>query len=303
LPALHLGDVTGPLVLKEYRNGHQPPHGLRKLVRVRNSLGPPARRRLDELAAWPVRVVEEGGLVRGVVMPLIPPSFIQERVLPGSGTVNRTPREIQNLLIPHERARVVGMPWPSLHERLEICRDFAAALHFVHRNNLVLGDLNARNALFRLTERPRVMLVDCDSIRIKGNMAVVAQLSAPDWEQPEKLLTQGSDRYKFGLFVLRCLSSGAQSSTTRDPGRADAALDPAGRALIRAALGDVPDRRPSARDWGLYLQSRLTGADTASLPAVTAALSAQSSPRSSRPNTVSTAGWVRDPATGRWKER
>jgi len=300
-PKLTLPNATGPLVFKKYKPGHQPPHGLRKVVAVRNGIDAAGRHRLDQLAAWPLRVVEEGGRVCGVVLPLIPSSFFQERTLPGTGTWVQTPREIQNLLIPIIRARVVGMPTPTVEQRLVICRDFAAALHFVHRQNLVVGDLNAKNALFRLTERPTLMLVDCDAIRIKGNMAVVAQLNAPDWDPPERVLTQQTDRYKFGLFVLRCLSTGEQASTTRDPRRADAALDPAGRRLLRAALSDVPNDRPTAQDWGLYFQSRLTGQRSV------AGVSPPARPVPPKPQpppaTVATGGWVRDPVTGQWTER
>ena len=121
------------------------------------------------------------------------------------------------------------MPVPTPTERLMICRDFAAALHLVHKNDLVVGDLSARNGLYRLDERPSVMLVDCDAIRVRGTMAAMAQLNSPDWDPPERPLTQSSDRYKFGLFVLRCLSTGAQMSTTRDLARADAALNAEGR--------------------------------------------------------------------------
>jgi len=298
-PALRLPNAGGPLVFKEYKAGHQPPHGLRKLVAVRNSLADASRRRLDPLAASPLRVVEDSGQVRGVVLSLIPASYFQERVLPGTGTRDQAPREIQNLLIPVTRARLVGMPTPTVEQRLGICRDFAAALHFVHRQNLVVGDVNAKNALFRLTGRPSVMLVDCDAIRIKGNMAVVAQLNAPDWDPPERVLTQQTDRYKFGLFVLRCLSTGEQASTTREPGRADAALDPDGRRLMRAALSDIPGKRPTAQDWGNYFQARLTGQRTV------AAVAQPTQPglsKSRPPQTVATTGWFRDPVTGQWTE-
>jgi hypothetical protein len=299
-PALTLPNASGPLVFKEYKAGHQPPHGLRKLVSVRNGLDDANRHRLDQLAAWPLRVVEDSGRVRGVVLPLIPDSYFQERVLPGTGTRDQAPREIQNLLIPVTRARLVGMPTPTVEQRLGICRDFAAALHFVHRQNLVVGDVNAKNALYRLTGRPSVMLVDCDGIRIKGNMAVVAQLNAPDWDPPERVLTQQTDRYKLGLFVLRCLSTGEQASTTREPSRADAALDPDGRRLMRAALSDIPGKRPSAQDWGNYFQARLTRQRTV---AAVAPPTWPASPNSRPPQTVATAGWVRDPATGQWTER
>ncbi|MFY1634753.1 hypothetical protein ACN27F_15995 [Solwaraspora sp. WMMB335] len=297
-PGLTLSGVSEPLVAKLYKDFWPSPYGLRRLVSVRNGLTPDRRNRLDQLAAWPLRVIEHDGQVRGVVLPLIPPTFFQDRVLPGTGRPDRTPREVQHLLIPPARARRVGMPTPSREQRLRICRDFALMLHFVHRHDLIIGDLSARNALFRIGAYPSVMLVDCDAIRIRGNAPVVAQLNTPDWDPPERPLTQYSDRYKFGLFVLRCLSNGDQMSTTRDPARADAVLDPPGRQLLRAALAGAPTDRPSARDWGDYFEFRLTGRR---LPPVVVDSGRTVTPR--RSETLSTTGWIRDPATGRWKQR
>lgn len=259
-PGLGLPDAPGPLVFKEYRTGSAPPHGLRGLVAVRNRLDPATRSRLDALTCWPLRVVEEAGTVRGVVLPLIPPSFCQERVLPRTGRVRRDPREAQNLMVGRELARHVGMPWPTPAQRLVICRDLAAAVHLVHRLELVIGDINPRNALYRADGRPSVMLLDCDAVRKKGSMSVVAQLNAPDWEAPEggSALTQGTDRYKLGLFVLRCLAPGRFASVDRDPARADRALDAEGRALLRAALGRTVEHRPTAQGWGRYFDRRIT---------------------------------------------
>lgn len=286
-PRLRLPDAVGPLVYKEYKTPLQSAYGLRRLVAVRNGLDPDRRQQLDQRAAWPLRVVEEAGRVRGVVMPRIPDSYFQERRLPGTGRVEHGIREVQNLLIPAPRALRVGMPVPTARERMMVCRDFAAALHLVHKHGLVVGDLSARNGLYRLVERPSVMLVDCDAIRIRGNMAELSQLNSPDWETPDDKLTQSSDRYKFGLFVLRCLSSGEQISTTRDPARADAALDPEGRTLLRAALSPRREGRTTAQEWGRYFDSRLTGR-------VIAAVKHQP-----RQENVSPRGWQRD-AAGNW---
>ncbi|MEV7628714.1 hypothetical protein [Actinoplanes sp. NPDC089786] len=289
-PALSLPDAPGPLVYKEYKPGQQPPQGLRRLVKARNDLDPAERARLDRRAIWPLRVVEDGSTVRGVVMHLIPPAFMQDRVLPGTGAATRSTRDVQNLLIPPDRARVVGMPVPTLDQRLALCRDLAAALHLLHRHKLVFGDLNAKNEVFSLHPDAAVMLVDCDAVRLAGSAAVVAQLNAPDWEAPERWLTVYTDRFKYGLFVLRCLSTGDQVSTTVDPGRADAALDHQGQIMLRAALGHIPNDRPTAQHWGRYFDHRLTGRAF-----VKTASTAVPEPRHE--------GWVRDPATGKMVRR
>lgn len=304
-PALTLADAAGALVYKEYKPEHRPQKaGLLSLVAVRSGLDQAERTRLDRFSAWPLRVVEQGGEVLGVVLPLIPQRYFQGRVLPGTGAREENPREIQNLLIPPERARMVGMPVPTPVERLALCRQLAAAVHFVHRHDLVIGDLNAKNALFCVEQDVSVMLVDCDAIRRKGTVASRPQMNAPDWDPPERPLSQTTDRYKFGLFVLRCLGSGEQISTTRDPARADDALDAEGRALLRASLGAVPGQRPSVQRWGTYLHERVSG-QQASLarPPVAPAAAAAKIPVSRQPPLSATPGWTRDPVSGRWVER
>ncbi|QFZ16992.1 hypothetical protein [Saccharothrix syringae] len=290
-PHAVLPDVPGPLVYKRYKPGHEPPHGLVGVVARRLRMDPATRQRLDRCAAWPVRAVEEGGVVRGVLLPLIPDAYFADRVLP-SGTPVRTLREVQHLFVDPARAVRLGMPAPSLAERVLVCRDLASAVHLLHRNDLVFGDLNAKNAVFRLDGRPCVMLVDCDAVRVKGAAAVVRQLNAPDWEPPESVLSQASDRYKLGLFVLRCLSPGPFASVARDPARLDAVLPGEGPRLLRAALGHVPGARTTAREWGHYFDALLTGTTEAAARQV-APVGCPSAPSG-------TPGWRRHPGTGRW---
>lgn len=293
LPRMRLPDCPGALVYKEYKHveGQRvAPGGLRSLVTMRNRLDPAQRAKLDDRTAWPLRVVEEDGAAVGVVLQLIPETYFQVRTLPGTGRSSRDPREVQNLFIPPPTARRLGMPAPTLEQRLIICRDFAAAVHLVHRHELVVGDLNARNALFRLSGRPAVMLVDCDATRKRGSAPAVPQLNAPDWDPPEgpTNLTQLTDRYKFGLFVLRCLVPGSLASVGRNPARADALMDPAGRRLLRAALAADPGSRPTLRDWGVYLNARIDGRPVRRAPTPP--------PPPPRPT-----GGLRRDATGQWR--
>ena len=46
------------------------------------------------------------------------------------------------------------MPAPDLGERFAICRDLAGALAFLHEHGVVFGDVNAKNALFRIGLEP-----------------------------------------------------------------------------------------------------------------------------------------------------
>ena len=285
-PDLRLPDVAGTLVFKQYKGNQVSPNGLRAIVGVRSKLDPVARQRLDSMAAWPVRVVRDAGRICGVVLPLIPDTFFQERVLP-TGRHARGPREVQNLFVDPALAARLGMPGLTLAQRFGVCRDLAAALALLHENGVVFGDINAKNELYREQPVPTVMLVDCDAVRIRGSAPVVKQLSAPDWDPPEgAVLTQATDLYKLGLFVLRVLNPGPQSSTCRDPGRVVGKLDAEGRGLITAALGPVGAARPTAAVWSAYFATR-------TVPVV----AGQHRVRSPG---VTTSGWRRDPATGRW---
>jgi hypothetical protein len=163
----------------------------------------------------------------------------------------------------------------------------------------VFGDLNAKNELFRLHPAPTLMLVDCDAVRIRGSAPVVRQLNAPDWAPPEgAVLSQATDLYKFGLFVVRALSPGPQASTARDPRRVYDILDAEGRALVTQALSATGRERPPAAAWRNYFGKRTAPArGTPSANGHRAPAPAATTP----PTT--TAGWRRDPQTGRWVPR
>jgi len=288
-PDLRLPDAPGALVFKQYKGNQVTQNGLRAIVGVRSRLDPAARARLDSMAAWPVRVVREGSRICGVVLPLIPDTFFQERVLP-TGRQARGPREVQNLFVDPALATRLGMPSLTSAQRFGVCRDLAAALALLHENGVVFGDINAKNELYREHPEPTVMLVDCDAVRIRGSAAVVKQLSAPDWNPPEgAVLTQATDLYKLGLFILRVLGPGPQASTFRDPRRVNGKLDAEGRGLLTAALGPVGSVRPTAAAWSAYF-AKLVVPVTARLVA----------PRQAPARGVATSGWRRDPATGRW---
>ena len=284
--SLTLPDVAGPLVFKHYRPGHRlSAGGLEALVRRRMRMPPAVRARLDVRAAWPVRTVAEDGEVCGVLMPLIPDDFFHTRYLP-SGESHQTLCEWQHLFVDPERNARLGMPTPNSRTRLLLCRDFASVLHLLHTCDFVVGDINAKNAVFRLTARPSVRFVDCDAIRVKGSAAVVAQLNAPDWDPPERTLSQATDLYKFGLLVLRTLCPGNGASLYRDPDHLRGVLDARGHRMLTDALGPVPERRPPAVVWGRYFDEVLGMRPQAR--------------NSAEPPPVGTPGWVRDPRSKRW---
>ena len=260
LPGLRLPDVPGPLVYKKYRDDRAPrTHDMFRLVQLREGLAGADRARLDAIATWPVRLVCDGPDLRGVVLPRIPDSYFQPVTLPGTGASKKLVREVQHLFVDPAIGRRTGMPEVTREQRLTICRDFAAALDFLHgpAMDVVFGDINAKNELFRLGPEPTVMLVDCDAVRPRGAVTGGLQLNAPDWEPPGRTtLNRATDLYKLGLFVLRCvLPPGSQTSTRRDP--VPGLLDDAGTALLTRALAPDPHDRPSAGEWLRHLSLAL----------------------------------------------
>lgn len=277
---LRLPDYDGPLAFKEYKPGQVTAAGLEAIIGVRSRLDDETRHRLDQLSTWPTRLVQENGRVTGILMPLIRDEYVHVgRSLTGS--ILRKEREIQYLFLSAQRCEKLGFPRVNVFQRFAICEDLASAFALLAANNVVFGDLNAKNALFALGPHrtdAALMLVDCDAVRVRGTMSAVPQLNSPDWEPPvaeRAHLTQQTDVYKYGLFVLRCLSPGPQASTARDPRRADRILDPAGQAMLRATLSDNRDGRPSAAQWAAYFaalrQSRAAAAGSGGRPASTPA--------------------------------
>ncbi|HWO65106.1 MAG TPA: hypothetical protein VNO31_34225 [Umezawaea sp.] len=220
----------------------------------RNALNDATRAELDARTAWPVRVVEENGHAVGIVMGRIPDPYF-DQVMRNSGPQKRL-REVQNLFVEPALARRVGRPVPTDEQRLRICRDFAGGLAFLHRElNVVVGDVNPKNAVFRLDAEPTVLFLDCDAVRPAGIVAAVKQLNFPDWLPPEGgALNRTTDHYKLGLFILRCLSPGRYSSVNTDPAAAIAGLDAAGLAMLRRAISGAPADRPTAQEWELHLR-------------------------------------------------
>lgn len=260
LPGLTIDDVREPLVYKEYREVTGSPNDIRRIVANRLALDPAKRAMLDKISAWPLRVVEEDGELRGILMRKVPDSFMDSLVLPGSGRTTKQLREIQNLFIDPALAKWLGRPVPDTRQRLRICRDFAAALTFFHTElSIAFGDINARNELYRLDQQPTVLFIDCDGVRRSGEVSGNQQLNAPDWVPPNnEPLSQPTDLYKLGLFILRCLSPGPNASTRLDPEPAREVLGQTGFELLERALGTDPRARPTARAWQVHL-SRLIG--------------------------------------------
>lgn len=260
------------VVFKEF-NTAVPAAPLRQLIQIRRQ----AKRGEDikGMTAWPTRVVFDdrpgapgaANQAIGVLMPLIPPGFMQKIDLPdGSATVK--PRDIQHLLFAADVARRRGVDVPADHDvrsRMLICERLSFIVAALHYENLVYGDLSVRNILYQTDPRPDVYLVDCDAARPNGATGGVRQQNTPDWDPPEHDDDSGglrhqsleTDRYKLGLFILRCLAPGRGGASNRDVDASVGMLDPEGAGLLRSALEGGPADRPTAGTWTRYWRQHL----------------------------------------------
>lgn len=263
LPSLHLPDLSGPLIYKEYRPevGLISLHGLRSVVRFRDQLLPKQQAWLDAVTAWPLRIVVDRGVVRGVIMREIPVPFQQEIQLT-RGRAESRPRTAQFLFVERAKVERVGMRFSSRGDRLIICSHLAYILAFLHKRDITFGDISGSNVLFSLEPKPGVMLVDCDAVRKRGTAAIVGQLHTPDWEPPgteSAVQSIATDLYKLGLFIRRSLAPGPGASVAVDTEALNAGLDPAGITLLRRALRGPSTGRPTAREWHAYLREAVSG--------------------------------------------
>lgn len=215
-----------------------------------------ARRLVDTRTTWPLAVVDDGGATAGYLMRSIPAPYLQDIATLTSGR-QRIPREVQQLFVSDDLARRNLGEVATRAERLALARQLAQTLGFLHGQDLVFGDLSYTNAVYALRPRPSVMLLDCDGLRLRGQRAAVAQLHSPGWAPPERgPQTVATDRYKLGLFVLRCLTPGVNAQN-RDPAAAADVLDAEGRRLLARAVGADPGDRPSGGTWVRYLDGAI----------------------------------------------
>jgi hypothetical protein len=210
---------------------------------------------IDQRTVWPCAAVVSSSRVCGYLMQAIPAQYMQTIVtMTGSEPI---PREVQHLFVSEAIARKNLGEIPTRVERLTLAREMAFIVGFLHKRELVYGDLSYKNAVYALRPQPMIVLLDCDAVRLKGQGAAVTQLNSPGWGAPEKgPQTIETDRYKLALFIMRCLTPGVNAQN-RDPAKATGALDAEGTALLRRGLGDDPKERPSGKDWVAYLDATI----------------------------------------------
>ena len=266
-----LPGYRGPLVYKQLRSSlSQEEHFravevMRQAVRLRDSMSDGDRSDLDEVTVWPLALVEEGGVVRGCLMPLIHPEFsIELHPLARGRTVLRN-RDLVWLCMRSRTTIRAGFSQDQVDEfsgllvRMRILVWLVYSVALLHSHGVVYGDINLRSAVFCLGEHPRSVLTSCDRVARLDDMlrrqANSPFFLAPECEEPGRnpfargrahFQDTRTDVYKLGLCVVRCLSRGSKATQIKSADHLTGLLSPECLDVIKASLSQDPDRRPTA---------------------------------------------------------
>jgi hypothetical protein len=226
-------------------------------ITFRHRLAAADRAELDRRTVWPRALVEDGGSVVGLLMPVIPDEFFIALVDPATGTATRTLRTLRWMIASPEQRAAAGMIEELDDvERLILLGQLVYGVALLHKYGWVYGDLSFASAAFT-TNPPQLILLDGDQAAPLSDLAR-RQAHTPFWQPPESSLLrlQGkeTDVYKLGLAILRGLRPGRGVASTRDPQHVGDLLDPAGEALVAAAVDPDPTKRPTAKELYAYLR-------------------------------------------------
>jgi DNA-binding helix-hairpin-helix protein with protein kinase domain len=247
------GKAFGETVYKEYHSDKLNDievSVLRKMVAFLSSLPFAEGTNLVARAAWPVCLVEEGSKTVGFLMPCFLPRFIIDNYPVPSGRSRRVKAEFQHLLNDDKFLSVHGITLTD-RDRYELLYELAASLELFHGYKIAVGDLSPKNVLFSFSSpKPSVYFIDCDSMKFRGE-GVLPQGETASWDirpisPSEDLATPQTDRYKFGLFVLRLF---AGDQTTRDHNRLPSGVPNDVRSMVKQSLSPKAQYRPEMRKW------------------------------------------------------
>ncbi|MGW4364419.1 hypothetical protein ACWEKT_02130 [Nocardia takedensis] len=250
LEGYHVDNEHGPFAFKRYRPQVLAAYGpgigvsVHALMRLRDELQDPTRRRLDGRTIWPLQSVSDGGRVVGLVMRRIPDRFFFDMRL--TRTVERRLRQVQLYFCHPSRSADNGVEELTAEARLMVVARFASQLSFLHGIGVVVGDIQGGNVAVDPGDGSagsvRIMMYDSDSYRTSRSRPAIPQAHAFSWDPPEirsyrrqaenappgsiesqewsakaGVQTRETDVYKFGLLVVRLLAMENQTSTTEDP--------------------------------------------------------------------------------------
>ena len=239
---------------------------MRQAVQLRDSMSDGDRSDLDEVTVWPLALVEEGGVVRGCLMPLIRPEFFAELHPPATGKKDSRTRELGWLPARPAALQGAGFSQDQIDEfsdllvRMRIMVWLVYSVALMHKYGVVYGDMSLKNAVFCLGEYPRSVLMDCDGVArlddASRRQANSPSFLAPECEEPGRnpfargrahFQDTRTDVYKLGLCVVRCLSRGHGATQLKSADHLTGLLSPECLDVIKASLSQDPDQRPTAK--------------------------------------------------------
>lgn len=252
------------VVYKEFRTPDSPAQAThhREVVGVFRKFGTEQQQWILDRAAWPLATVTDGNTVVGILMPVIPEKFYRE--FPASGGRTRRGEASFQMLLNDDRYLQKMNLRMSEKQIYSILLEVCDLLRVLQDGGIVVGDLSARNLMFSVptgsSGTAAVYLIDCDSVSTSASVNPDS-VETPGWDVPsgERRQTKETDRYKFGLLVLRLLSG---HQVTRDPGRLPAGVPSGIRDLVVRTLTAVPTERPSFGTWWEMLQQVAGSADS-----------------------------------------
>jgi hypothetical protein len=250
---------------------------LEKIIALPRQLSSEDGRWLLENTAWPVVIAEDQALPCGFLMRMVPEVCYSYFQTPTQGIQQRL-ASIQFLLNTDSYTHSLGLIVND-HDRLALLRSVAAMLSRLHSFGAVIGDFSPQNILFSLKPAPSCFLIDCDTVRLKGE-SVFRQIETPDWDAPigEFEATLATDAHKFGLLAIRLF---ARDQSSRDLAAITALSPDLGR-LAQLSQDPNPAQRPSLQEW-IAVLDREDLAAAQSLPPSAGADWAAAPARSSRP--------------------
>lgn len=211
---------------------------------------------VDEWAAWPQAVVEEAGQPVGFLMRRVSAAFTFRR----GDKVRLSDLSFLAAKPSHLREQI---PVPPPEVQVRILRDFASLMQALHNNKIVIGDVSFANVLWAQHPKPKVMLIDCDGMRVEGRPPVLPQGETVDWNDP--LAPSGDepdtdrDRYKLALAIVRVLTKQLDARPDAPLGAIPDGLTDGQREavkiLLQRALGPLGSR-PAAKEWADALDDR-----------------------------------------------
>ena len=239
---------------------------MRQAVRLRDSMSDEDRSDLDEVTVWPLALVEDDGVARGCLMPLIRPEFFAELHPPVTGKKVSRARDLTWLAARPSILQKAGFPQEEVDEfsgllvRMRVLVGLVGSIVLLHSHGVVYGNMSLKNAVFCLGERPRSVLMDCDGIArlddISRSQPNSPSFLAPECEEPgNNPFSRGrayfqdtrTDVYKLGLCVVRCLSRGRHAMWLKSADHLTGLLSPECLDVIKASLSQDPDQRPTAK--------------------------------------------------------